>query len=216
METLALALRPAGPALGSLLLGLASAGAVLILSASFSWPPWAWMWAMAFTLFAASELITCRNAMARAVRTTPLRVVAYWLAWPGMDAAEFLNREAPLPQACLCDALAGLAKLAAGAALIWIGADWVYGRAPLLAGWTGMAGIVLVLHFGLFQMLAWAWQCWGVPAQPIMRAPLRATGLSEFWGRPVRTMIHAVLLVLYGGCACLYFYAALRNGGGAA
>ncbi len=42
---------------------------------------------------------------------------------------------------------------------------------PLAAGWVGMIGLVLMLHFGVMA-LAW----------PIMRAPLRARSVAEFWG----------------------------------
>ena len=44
-----------------------------------------------------------------------------------------------------------------------------------------MLGIVLFLHFGLFDLLGLAWRRAGINAQPIMRAPLRAKSLAEFW-----------------------------------
>ena len=46
-----------------------------------------------------------------------------------------------------------------------------------------MAGLVLLLHFGTFQIVALMWQAAGVNAKPIMSAPLRATSLAEFWGK---------------------------------
>jgi alginate O-acetyltransferase complex protein AlgI len=46
-----------------------------------------------------------------------------------------------------------------------------------------MVGLILTLHFGLFQILALFWQRLGVAAEPIMKAPLRATSLGEFWGK---------------------------------
>jgi alginate O-acetyltransferase complex protein AlgI len=45
-----------------------------------------------------------------------------------------------------------------------------------------MLGIVLFLHFGLFDLLALAWLRAGINARPIMQAPLRARSLAEFWG----------------------------------
>jgi len=42
---------------------------------------------------------------------------------------------------------------------------------PLVAGWTGLLGLILFLHFGLFDLLVFAWQSAGVRAEPIMRAP---------------------------------------------
>ena len=46
-----------------------------------------------------------------------------------------------------------------------------------------MAGLILLLHFGTFQIVALMWRAAGVNARPIMSAPLRATSLAEFWGK---------------------------------
>jgi alginate O-acetyltransferase complex protein AlgI len=81
--------------------------------------------------------------------------------------------------------------LRAGAlALFWIvlGLFLLFGLArhaasPLLAGWIGMVGMILFLHFGLFDLLSIGWRALRVDARPIMDAPLRATSVSEFWGR---------------------------------
>ena len=44
------------------------------------------------------------------------------------------------------------------------------------------AGIVLMLHFGLFHLLAVFWRGRGVCVEPIMNRPLQAKSLAEFWG----------------------------------
>ncbi len=54
---------------------------------------------------------------------------------------------------------------------------------PLLTGWIGMIGMILVLHFGIFALLAIAWRACGLDVRPIMDAPLNSTSLGEFWGR---------------------------------
>jgi Membrane bound O-acyl transferase family len=53
---------------------------------------------------------------------------------------------------------------------------------PLLRGWLGM-GLILLLHFGSFQIVGLLWQSFGVNAKPIMSVPLRSTSLGEFWGK---------------------------------
>ena len=46
-----------------------------------------------------------------------------------------------------------------------------------------MVGLVLLLHFGTFQIVALLWQSFGVKAERIMSAPLQSTSLGEFWGK---------------------------------
>src|SRR5208283_4080057 len=70
-----------------------------------------------------------------------------------------------------------------GAALIWLVARRVPAQKPLVQGWLGMLGLILLLHFGSFEALALFWQRLGVDATPIMSSPLRSTSLSIFWGK---------------------------------
>jgi hypothetical protein len=46
-----------------------------------------------------------------------------------------------------------------------------------------MLGLILLLHFGSFEIVALFWQSHGVAAAPIMRSPLRSSSLGEFWGK---------------------------------
>src|ERR1043166_8822279 len=68
-------------------------------------------------------------------------------------------------------------------ALIWGLPRVVISWSAFLAGWVGLVGIGLVLHYGLFELLADLWQSLGVQAEPIMQRPLLATSLADFWGR---------------------------------
>jgi hypothetical protein len=73
-------------------------------------------------------------------------------------------------------------------AKILLGAVLLFGLArfapdPLLTGWIGMIGMILVLHFGMFALLAIAWRAYGLDVRPIMDAPLNSTSLGEFWAR---------------------------------
>jgi len=50
-------------------------------------------------------------------------------------------------------------------------------------GWTGLLGLILLLHFGSFHLIALFWQTLGVNAQPIMSKPRLSKSLSEFWSK---------------------------------
>jgi alginate O-acetyltransferase complex protein AlgI len=43
--------------------------------------------------------------------------------------------------------------------------------------------MMLILHFGLFDLASIGWRALRVDAPPIMNRPLRSTSVSEFWGR---------------------------------
>jgi alginate O-acetyltransferase complex protein AlgI len=85
----------------------------------------------------------------------------------------------------------GLIRLAAGIALIalarmiWLDApsSLSMDKARILATVVLLPGLSLVLHFGVFNLLAGAWRLAGVDVRPLFRTPLEARTLGEFWSR---------------------------------
>jgi hypothetical protein len=140
------------------------------------------MWALSFALYFSLKWLTWWQARFLIVHPA-WRSVAYLLAWPGMDADAFLNATQNVPSPSPSQWLWATGKIAAGAILLWVVARSIPQRDPLTQGWTGMVGLILLLHFGLFHLAALLWQHFGVRAKPIMRAPLRSTSLGEFWGK---------------------------------
>jgi Membrane bound O-acyl transferase family len=140
------------------------------------------MWALSLAIFAALKWMTWW-AKRRQLEPTPARSLAYLLAWPGMDAEAFLDpgRRARRPE--VCEWLWAAAKTAGGTLLLWVIARRVPADRSLLRGWTGLLGLVFLLHFGSFHLLALFWQSQGVDARPIMSNPIAAKSLGEFWGR---------------------------------
>ena len=150
-------------------------------------PAWAFMWVLSLAIFLGLKWLTWWNARVR-IAHAAWRSAAYLLASPGMDAKAFLDASQRVPAQPLATWLGAtwlgaIAKTVLGAALLWLGARFVPQQEPLLRGWVGMLGLILMLHFGSFQLLGLLWQSVGVDAQPIMRAPLRSTSLGEFWGK---------------------------------
>lgn len=141
-------------------------------------PPWACMWTLCAALFFSFKIASLWGLRAP---FSP-RLGAYLFLWPGMDAQAFLNSSrrpgAPPPAAWLSAAVAA----AIGASLVWLFPRIIIPVSALAAGWSAMIGIVLVLHFGSFRLLAFAWQSAGVDAEPIMREPLLARSVRDFWG----------------------------------
>jgi predicted DCC family thiol-disulfide oxidoreductase YuxK len=145
--------------------------------------PWVFMWAMAFALYAGCKWVTYREAVGRGLKPGLRRSLGYLLAWPGMDAAGFLNPHFAPTRPRKTEWTFAAGKTVAGAILLWGTARTALPVHPLLAGWIGMAGAVLVLHFGSFHLLALAWRRAGVGVTPVMDKPVQARSLAEFWGR---------------------------------
>jgi predicted DCC family thiol-disulfide oxidoreductase YuxK len=163
-----------------------TAGALLLRP---SLPPWVFMWTMAGALYGGCKWLSYRDAVDPGAATSRARVILYLFAWPGMDAKAFLERPYG-EKAAGWEWIAAALKTTVGAALIWIGARAALPAYPVLAGWLGMIGLILTLHFGTFHLLSLAWRRAGVDARPVMRSPLESTSLADFWGRRWNTAFH--------------------------
>ena len=143
-------------------------------------PAWIFMWLLAGSIFAGCKWLVYQEAVARGIRAAPGRRAAFLFGWPGMDAVAFLGNGKSRDPA-RAEWLWAAGKFAFGAGLFW----WLARQAggDLVTGWIGMVGLILMLHFGAFHLLALAWQSIGIPAQPIMKNPAASVSLSEFWGR---------------------------------
>jgi alginate O-acetyltransferase complex protein AlgI len=157
---------------------LAAALPLTAITAGMRLPAWAFMWLLAWSVFFACKLVTWSDV----ISTSPVtlsRTLSYLFAWPGMDGSFLYDAPAtgrtPLSR--------GLVRIIVGAALMWGVARYIPAEYEMVRGWIGLAGTVLLLHFGLFDVLAWLWQRRGIEAQPLMNAPVRSRSLAEFWGR---------------------------------
>lgn len=148
----------------------------------YSLPAWAFMWMLAFAIYASLKWLTWWRARAR-IAHPKWRSIVYLLAWPGMDADTFLGSTESTTPPAAWEWLWAFFETILGAVLLWALARCIPKRDPLLRGWVGMVGLILLLHFGFFQLLALLWRWLGIAAEPIMRTPLRSTSLGEFWGR---------------------------------
>jgi hypothetical protein len=145
-------------------------------------PAWLFMWALSFAIFAALKWITWWTAHDR----VPARVgrsLAYLLAWPGMDADTFLDPQVQPDRPNLPEWLWATTKTALGIVLLWVIARRIPAEQSLLRGWIGLFGLIFLLHFGSFHLVALFWQTNGINAAPIMSSPILSKTLSEFWGK---------------------------------
>jgi len=128
-------------------------------------------------------------------KTTITRSFLYLFFWPGMNAQEFLGTAAT--RVVVTEWFLAGVKTLGGVALLVLASSGRVGDA-LLAGWMGIAGALLLLHFGLFHLLSLIYWSRGIPALPLMRTPMLATSLADFWSnrwnRAFNTLAHDFLL----------------------
>jgi hypothetical protein len=145
-------------------------------------PAWVFMWALSFSIFAGLKWMTWWNARSHIAHSAG-RSFAYLLAWPGMDAETFLSADRLAVKPSAQDWLWAALKTALGAALLWMVARRIPEQQNLLRGWIGLLGLIFLLHFGSFHLIALFWQTMGIAAEPIMAKPILSKTLSEFWGK---------------------------------
>jgi len=144
--------------------------------------PWVFMWLLSIAIYFGLKWVTWWRARSRFPHPA-WRSVAYLVAWPGMDADSFLNRKLEVAPPVRSSWIWATLEALLGALLFWVVARSIPRGEPLLRGWLGMLGLILLLHFGTFQWVALFWQSLGIKAERIMSAPLRSTSLGEFWGK---------------------------------
>jgi alginate O-acetyltransferase complex protein AlgI len=145
-------------------------------------PAWEFMWTLSFAIFLGLKWVTWWEVRNH-VPYSAGRSLAYSLGWPGMDAESFLDprQHSPLPR--FGEWLWAAVKTIVGMLLLWAVARAVPASQMLARGWIGLFGLIFLLHFGSFHLIALFWQTVGIAAQPIMSQPVLSKTLSEFWGK---------------------------------
>jgi alginate O-acetyltransferase complex protein AlgI len=143
---------------------------------------WIFMWALAFALYFGCKWLTYREALRHNLRPGLRRTLAYLFGWVGMDATNFLDAKRVPAKPRKIEWAFASAKMCLGIVLTWGTARLFLPEHSLMAGWTGMIGVVFVLHFGLFHLLSLAWRHVGFHTTPVMQNPIGAPSLAQFWG----------------------------------
>lgn len=128
----------------------------------------------------------------------PLRRLVAWITlWPGMRLAAVVRtpssvhshaanarRGRTYAAGALINALAGFGLISLG---LWIGGEtrYVARSWAFLAVGTPLilAGMSLVLHYGLFHLVTAGWRLAGFNLGPLFRNPFGARSLDDFWTR---------------------------------
>jgi hypothetical protein len=155
-------------------------------------PPWAFMWALSFAIYAALKWLTWWRGRGL-VRQAPLRrSLAYLFLWPGMDAPAFLDVGRTATPVTRRELASAVAIVVVGVLLLDGVVRIVPAGLPLVADWIGLFGLVFVLHFGSFRLVSIWWRWHGIAAAPLMQAPIAAVSVGELWGARWNTAFHVL------------------------
>jgi alginate O-acetyltransferase complex protein AlgI len=122
---------------------------------------------------------------------SPWRWLGFAALWPGMRPALFADPEHAHQAGAWALVRRGCMYGCSGLGLAWLAwVVWHHARPPLsdevacvLATLLLLPGLSLMLHFGIFTVVAGLWRHAGVDTRPLFRAPLAARSLENFWGR---------------------------------
>jgi len=140
------------------------------------------MTAIIAALFLGMKIVVCVENQ-EGVRLTAFQWAAFTLGWAGMRPAIFAALFRPaLPGAVELIGM-GIRRGAVGVGLVIVAAHTDSYGVDILATMTALAGLSLILHFGLLNVMVGLWRLAGVDCRALFRAPLSARTLSDFWGR---------------------------------
>ena len=159
---------------------------------------------IAALLYAMKAVVAVEAQAAGGRRLSWRRWLGFSALWPGMRPGPFTRPgSGPLPDAGRLLST-GLARMVAGLALVAVARlAWVVTGSRWLATTLLLPGLSLMLHFGIFNLLAGTWRLVGVDCRPLFLAPLRSTSLGEFWGRRWnRAFAEMTALAVYQPLVC--------------
>ncbi|MGV3658539.1 MAG: MBOAT family protein [Prosthecobacter sp.] len=139
---------------------------------------WIRMWLLAGGLYFGLKTLI----LVRAGEPVSSDAVIWFLFCPTLNLTAFLRRRDGSRSAVVSLTFAGLVNLAFGIVLLWVVARQFVG-VPLVAGWTGMTGLIFMMHFGVAHLVTAFWMQKGRGIEPLMKCPVAASSLADFWGR---------------------------------
>jgi hypothetical protein len=146
--------------------------------------PWKTMVVIAGAVFLILKFVALVHFERREGRTISIAERLSWLCtWPGMNARHFFSRDHTLKKPTGSAWIWAVGETALGGLLFGVLAPRLLVHDELVAGWVALVGLAFLLHFGSLHILALIWRRAGRPVEPIMRAPIFATSLEEFWSR---------------------------------
>jgi hypothetical protein len=158
----------------------------VIVSTLLSWkyPPLVRMITIVFLQLVSMKVVVMVETYSGENRLTLFQWIAFAIAWFGMRPSLFEQLPASsLPSANLL--IKGVSRIIIGILLLYGSqrAEQVSLSAFFIPQLLLLAGLSLILHFGILNLSTAVWRACGVNVSELFRAPYRSRSLKEFWGK---------------------------------
>ncbi len=135
-------------------------------------------------LLKATILLQRSQATVRAF--SPWGLALYFSVWPGMDPAPFQKRggvDPALLKAAEVRFPGGFVAMLCGGALAALVAVFQPSLGSSVVGWLGIVAVLLMIHFGVSEVLTLVLRGFGWPVGVLFDQPWRSRSLRDFWSR---------------------------------
>jgi alginate O-acetyltransferase complex protein AlgI len=107
---------------------------------------------------------------------------ALMTVWPGMDIRGFASRRPDMDQASLPKRFnRGLVNMLVAATGLLLLASYLPALSPKAATWFGLVGLLLLVHFGVSELMTVSFRLCGYRVSPLFENPLQSQSINEFW-----------------------------------
>ncbi len=130
--------------------------AIVLILARDKVSPWVLMWLLTVAIFYSFKCLSWTSS--HLPRSTWARRLGFWFAWPGMDAARFLNVErlADAQRPTRDEWVRSVGMIVFGAVIFYLGVRLIGTGNDYIAAWCGMFGLLFALHFGAIHLISCA------------------------------------------------------------
>ncbi len=150
------------------------------LSSKLLIPNWVFMWSIAVVVYGTCKVLTWMRAQPAGNWKKSL---IYLFFEPGLNAKRFLSDRSRVDLPGRIEWICAWTFFFVGILSVAVIVPAIPEEQRSLSAAIGMIGIVLILHFGLLDLLSLTLRSAGYASTSLMNEPWRATGVADFWSR---------------------------------
>ena len=130
------------------------------------------------------KVLVCLKTYSGKVPLNFSQWLCFCLAWVGMRPTLFERLRFTNPSFEVNELLIkALTRMVAGCIFLFVATFALPTELYYVRFYVLLIGLSLFLHFGILNLQAWWWNCWGAACSELFKSPLKSKSLHEFWGK---------------------------------